>query len=389
MSLPLQPPLALYVHFPWCVRKCPYCDFNSHQLRGDLPELRYVEILLNDLDRDLAQIGEVQFVSVFLGGGTPSLFSATAIDDLLSGLAQRGLLSAQTEITLEVNPGTLDANRFRGFRDAGVNRISIGVQSFNDVHLQRLGRIHDAKTALRAIERAQAAGFDNLNIDLMFGLPEQTVEEGLADLEMGVSLEPAHLSYYQLTIEPNTAFYKTPPSLPSEDCVFDLFDASSSRLRAAGYERYEVSAWAKESNRCQHNLNYWQFADYLGVGAGAHSKITNLAESRITRAVKHKHPGAYLAADNDGNYTMSSRVVSCEERVFEFMLNALRLKGGVSWALFEERTGVRREAISDLIAKATGRGLLASNLLCPTELGERFLDDLVSIFIPDGGADVG
>ena len=377
-----QLPLGLYVHFPWCVRKCPYCDFNSHQLNGDLPELRYAEAILDDLDRDCERLNPTELTSVFLGGGTPSLFSPDVVEHLLSAITRRGLMSGQTEVTLEANPGTLDADRFSGFRQAGVNRISIGVQSFNDNFLQRLGRIHDAASALRAVERARDAGFDNLNIDLMFGLPGQTVAEGLADLEVGISLEPTHLSYYQLTIEPNTLFHRFPPNLPDEDCVANLYESGSNRLEAAGYRRYEVSAWARGDAICEHNLNYWQFGDYLGIGAGAHAKSTALDRCTVERVVKHKHPTTYLTALENHDYVMSTRVVSPEDRVFEFMLNALRLNGGVSWELFEDRTGLSRNVVDEVVSDASERGLLSPGTLIPTDLGERFLDDLVALFVP-------
>ena len=324
-------PLSLYVHFPWCVRKCPYCDFNSNQLAASLPETRYVEAVVDDLRHDLTDRETTELVSVFLGGGTPSLFSPGAVERLLSALAGHGLLSSRTEITLEANPGASDADRFRGYREAGVNRISIGVQSFNDVQLESRGRIHDAKAAVRAIERARDAGFDNLNIDLMFGLPGQGVEAGLADLDLGMSFEPTHLSYYQLTIEPNTLFHRFPPSLPDEEHIADLEEEGSQRLDAAGYRQYEVSAWAREGAICEHNLNYWQFGDYLGIGAGAHSKVTSEDRVSIQRVIKHKHPNAYLAASGSGAYVMSTRSVSSEERIFEFVLNGLGTEG---WSFF-------------------------------------------------------
>ena len=364
------------------MRKCPYCDFNSRQLNGDLPELRYAEAILDDLDRDCERLNPTELTSVFLGGGTPSLFSPDVVEHLLSAITRRGLMSGQTEVTLEANPGTLDADRFSGFRQAGVNRISIGVQSFNDNFLQRLGRIHDAASALRAVERARDAGFDNLNIDLMFGLPGQTVAEGLADLEVGISLEPTHLSYYQLTIEPNTLFHRFPPNLPDEDCVANLYESGSNRLEAAGYRRYEVSAWARGDAICEHNLNYWQFGDYLGIGAGAHAKSTALDRCTVERVVKHKHPTTYLTALENHDYVMSTRVVSPEDRVFEFMLNALRLNGGVSWELFEDRTGLSRNVVDEVVSDASERGLLSLGTLIPTDLGERFLDDLVALFVP-------
>ena len=378
-------PVSLYVHFPWCVRKCPYCDFNSHQLHGSLPEVNYLEAILDDLDRDCERFDPAEIISVFIGGGTPSLFSPDALDRLINAIARRGLINRQTEITLEANPGTVDVGRFRGFREAGVNRISIGVQSFNNTLLHRLGRIHDSATASLAIERAREVGFGEINVDLMFGLPGQSVAQGIDDIECALRLKPDHISYYQLTLEPNTLFHRFPPELPDEDSVDRLYEESSQRLVAAGFRRYEVSAWAREEAICRHNLNYWQFGDYLGIGAGAHAKVTTPDRKTVTRIVKHKHPTAYMGALEDSSYIMSSRTSSVEDRIFEFMLNALRLRGGVSWELFESRTGLGREIVKGVVDRASERGLLCADSLIPTELGERFLDDLVGFFVPSNG----
>ena len=288
-------PLALYVHIPWCARKCPYCDFNSHEARGPVPESAYVDALLADLEQDLPRVWGRRIESVFIGGGTPSLFSAEALDRLLAGLRARLPLRPDTEITLEANPGAVEQGKFAEFREIGINRLSIGVQSFNDEQLQRLGRIHDRRVAFAAAEAAHVAGLDNFNLDLMFGLPEQTVEQALADIANAVALQPAHLSYYQLTIEPNTRFYQSPPTLPDDETISLMQERTQAELARQGYRQYEVSAYARETRRCRHNLNYWEFGDYLGIGAGAHGKLTDPAAGRIHRLWKLKQPRDYLA----------------------------------------------------------------------------------------------
>ena len=287
-------PLALYIHIPWCARKCPYCDFNSHEARGPVPERAYVDALLADLEQDLPRVWGRRLESVFIGGGTPSLFSAEALERLLSGLRARLPLRPDTEITLEANPGTVERGRFAEFREAGINRLSIGVQSFDDEQLRRLGRIHDRRDAFAAAEAAHAAGLDNFNLDLMFGLPGQTVAQGLADIANAIALQPAHVSYYQLTIEPNTLFHQSPPTLPDDEMIDAIQQRAQVELARQGYERYEVSAFARENRRCRHNLNYWEFGDYLGIGAGAHGKLTDPASGQIHRLWKLKHPRDYL-----------------------------------------------------------------------------------------------
>ena len=284
------PPLSLYIHIPWCIRKCPYCDFNSHRAEADLPERGYITARLDDLDVDRAGVQGRRIETIFLGGGTPSLFSAEAISQLLEGVRQRVVLAADAEITLEANPGTAEAGKFRGFRQAGVNRLSLGLQSFNDAQLQRLGRIHGRAEALRAVELARAAGIDNLNLDLMFGLPGQTAEEGLADIRTAIDLQPEHVSYYQLALEPNTVFHKYPPRLPEDEAIWSIQQAGQAMLAEQGYRQYEVSAYARPGRRCRHNLNYWHFGDYLGIGAGAHGKITRMHTGEIIRTAKIRHP---------------------------------------------------------------------------------------------------
>ena len=351
MTLKSLPPLALYVHIPWCVRKCPYCDFNSHERAGELPEKEYVEKLLADLEGLLPSVWGRRLVSVFIGGGTPSLFSPEAIDTLLSGVRARLTLEPEAEITLEANPGTVEAARFRGFRAAGVNRISIGVQSFDARMLAALGRIHGPDEARRAIDAALAS-FDNVNIDLMYGLPGQNAAMARADIEEGARRGVPHLSAYQLTLEPNTVFWNKPPSLPEHDEAADMQLVVEEVLAGAGYEHYETSAFAKPGRRCRHNLNYWEFGDYLGIGAGAHGKIS--FPDRITRHERAKQPTAYL----QGTSVVENRVISTGELPFEFMLNALRLVDGFPVALFEERTGLPIATMESPLAEAEKQGLL-------------------------------
>ncbi|OGI40879.1 MAG: YggW family oxidoreductase, partial [Candidatus Muproteobacteria bacterium RBG_16_62_13] len=349
-------PLSLYVHLPWCVRKCPYCDFNSHVARGELPEDRYIDVLLRDLAWEVPRIGDRPIDTMFLGGGTPSLFSPESIARLIDGIRERTNLGADAEITLEANPGTVDQARFRGYRDAGVNRLSIGIQSFNDSHLKALGRIHGRDEALAAAGAARAAGFDNsadgnearaarqgwrgggFNLDLMFGLPGQGIDDAVADIDAALSFAPVHLSTYQLTLEPNTLFHAQPPALPDDDTIALMQEAVAERLTGAGFVHYEVSAWAKPGHECRHNLNYWQFGDYLGIGAGAHGKLTN--ETLVTRRWKIKHPDRYLAtAGTAAAVGGEDRPAGCE-LAFEFLLNTLRLTEGFTETLFRERTGL-------------------------------------------------
>jgi len=391
------PPLALYVHIPWCERKCPYCDFNSHPYRqqGHLPEKDYIAALLTDLDTHLPQIWGRTLSTLFIGGGTPSLFSEAGIESLLSQIRQRLPFNDLTEVTVEANPGTLDQNReknkLRGFRRAGVNRLSLGIQSFNDSALQRLGRIHDATQARRAIEAADSAGFNSFNIDLMFGLPEQSHDEALSDLQTALTFNPPHLSLYQLTLEPNTAFARHPPRLPDADQVADMQSALHACLDQAGLAQYEVSAFARGGEPdngtqvCRHNVNYWQFGDYVGIGAGAHSKIS--LPDRITRLRNIKDPVRYLlAAHSKSPQTLRSekRQLSSSEAVFEFMLNAMRLRDGVPLTLFAAHTGLPLSQLLSRADTAQEQGLLTltGQRIQPTDLGHRFLDNLTELFLP-------
>jgi oxygen-independent coproporphyrinogen-3 oxidase len=381
-------PLSLYVHIPWCVKKCPYCDFNSHAREGALPVDAYIDAVLADLDRDHDRFGEAlarrEVVSVFFGGGTPSLFAPDAIARLIDGAASRLAFRDGIEITMETNPGTVEHGRFDEYLRAGVTRISFGVQSFDDDKLRRLGRIHSAGEADRAIKTAQDAGFDNINLDLMYALPEQTLEGALADVERAVAFAPAHVSHYQLTLEPNTLFAAKPPPLPDVDAAWDMQEACQRKLAEAGYAQYEVSAYARDGKRCAHNLNYWVFGDYLGVGAGAHGKITD-SDGRIVRSAKVKLPRSYLerAARNEALGTTDA--VATGQLPFEFMLNALRLNDGVSVDAFERGTGLSRSDIAKPLAEARARGWLEADAsaLRPTESGRRFLNDLIALFLPD------
>jgi putative oxygen-independent coproporphyrinogen III oxidase len=377
VRLTALPPLALYVHIPWCVRKCPYCDFNSHERAGELPEKAYVEKLLLDLENQLPSVWGRRLSSVFIGGGTPSLFSPESIDALLSGVRARLPLEPGAEITLEANPGTVETARFRGFLDAGVNRISIGVQSFDDRMLTALGRIHSADEARRAIAAALAA-FDNVNIDLMYGLPGQSTEMARADIEQATHAGTPHVSAYQLTIEPNTVFWSKPPQLPGHDESADMQLAVESVLADNGFEHYETSAFAKPGRRCRHNLNYWEFGDYLGIGAGAHGKIS--FPDRITRHERAKQPAAYLQADS----AVENRIIAAAELPFEFMLNALRLVEGFAVELFSERTGLSFAVLASKLQQAEEQGLLQRDLkrIRPTERGQRFLNELLTLFLP-------
>ena len=371
------PPLSLYVHIPWCVRKCPYCDFNSHERTGALPEREYVEKLLSDLEALLPSVWGRRLISVFIGGGTPSLFSPEAIDELLAGVRARLPLEPGAEITLEANPGTVEAACFRGFRDAGVNRISLGVQSFDDAMLSALGRIHSAAEARRGVEAALAS-FDNVNLDLMYGLPGQTLDMARADIAAGIACGTPHLSAYQLTIEPNTVFYSRPPKLPEHDDAADMQLAVEEALGAAGFEHYETSAFARPGRRCRHNLNYWEFGDYLGIGAGAHGKIT--FPDRVTRHERIKGPRDYLSA---AATIAREGTVDPAELPFEFMLNALRLVEGFPVALFSERTGLPVITVQRPLAEAEAKGLIERDVrtVKPSERGRLFLNELLGLFV--------
>ena len=382
------PPLSLYVHIPWCVKKCPYCDFNSHAREGALPVDAYIEAVIADLDRDRDRFGEAlddrDVVSVFFGGGTPSLFAPDAIARLIDGAARRLAFRDGIEITMETNPGTVEHGRFDEYLRAGVTRISFGVQSFDDDKLRRLGRIHSAGEADRAIKTAQDAGFDNINLDLMYALPEQTLDGALADIEGAVAFAPTHISHYQLTLEPNTLFAAKPPPLPDVDAAWDMQEACQQKLAGAGYAQYEVSAYARDGRRCAHNLNYWAFGDYVGIGAGAHGKITE-QDGRVVRSAKLKLPRSYLERAARREVFGTFDTVATEQLPFEFMLNALRLNDGVSIDAFERSTGLSRSDIAKPLAEAHERGWLEAddNALRPTESGRRFLNDLIALFLPD------
>ena len=383
----MLPPLSLYVHIPWCVRKCPYCDFNSHALSPhgesrELPERAYVDALLRDLDAEVALIQpQRELVSIFIGGGTPSLFSPGAIARLIDGVTARIPLAQQAEITLEANPGTVDEAHFHGFRGAGVNRLSIGVQSFDPDMLHRLGRIHDPAQAAAAIAIAQATGFDRINVDLMHGLPTQTAAGAVRDLQAALATGVTHVSWYQLTIEANTAFHAAPPRLPDEDTLAHIEAAGMDALHTAGLQRYEVSAWSARDAASVHNLNYWQFGDYIGIGAGAHAKLSCVVDDAlaITRYQKTRKPDDYLA----NQQRRQTHSLDAPTRAFEFMLNVLRLRDGVPHALFQAHTGLPIERIAGPLARLQARGLLRTDRLATTPLGYRFLDTVVAEFLPE------
>ncbi|MBS0381361.1 MAG: radical SAM family heme chaperone HemW [Proteobacteria bacterium] len=385
------PPLSLYIHIPWCVKKCPYCDFNSHGLRAEMPMREYVAALLADLDGDLADFGDAiagrDIVSVFFGGGTPSLFAPDAIAAILDGAAARVPFARDCEITLETNPGTVEHGRFDGYLKAGVNRISFGVQSFDDDKLRALGRIHSAAEAESAIKLARDAGYANINLDLMYALPRQTLDGSLADIEHAIALEPAHLSHYQLTLEPGTPFAKRPPPLPDHDAAWDMQEACQARLADAGYAQYEVSAYARPGQRCRHNLNYWELGDYLGIGAGAHGKLSTDAGDglQVRRRWKVRSPVAFLQAAATPARIGGNEVVAAEQLPFEFMLNALRLNDGIAMDTFAARTGLAPAAVARELDAARGRGWLIVDpaRLQPTPLGRRFLNDLIELFLPE------
>jgi len=375
------PPLALYVHIPWCLKKCPYCDFNSHERRGEIPQARYVDALLADLELALPGIWGRRVHTVFFGGGTPSLFAPEAIDRILAGVRSRVPLAPDAEITLEANPGTFERARFAGFRAAGINRLSVGVQSFEPKFLHALGRVHDADEA-RAAAAAAIEIFGNVNLDLMYALPGQTPADAQSDLAQVLRFSPPHLSFYHLTIEPNTLFHRYPPSLPDDETAADIEDAIAATLGAAGYLHYETSAYARPGHECRHNLNYWRFGDYLGIGAGAHSKLS--FPERVVRQVRHKQPRQYMEEVERGSPLAEDRTVERGEIGFEFMLNALRLTDGVPVALFAERTGFALTLVQKGLDEAERRGLIERDhqRMRPTPLGQRFLNDLQAIFLP-------
>jgi oxygen-independent coproporphyrinogen-3 oxidase len=378
------PPLSLYVHLPWCVRKCPYCDFNSHEARGALPFDGYVDALIADLDQDLPLVWGRTVTSVFFGGGTPSLFPPEAIDRFLQAASARLRFAPGLEITLETNPGTAEHGRFEHYLAAGVNRLSFGVQSFDDGCLQRLGRIHDSAQAERAIKLAQDAGYANFNIDLMYALPQQTIAMAAYDIERALALGPTHLSHYQLTLEPNTAFAAKPPAgIPDEDAAWDIQEHCQRLIAAEGFDHYEVSAYAKPDAQSMHNRNYWLFGDYLGIGAGAHGKLTLPAQDGILRRWKLKHPAAYMANAASDARIGGDEWLDGSRRPFDFMLNALRLIDGFALSMFEARTGLPRATIADELRKARDAGWIAidGDHVRPTELGQRFGNDVIGLFL--------
>ncbi|MEY4644930.1 MAG: hypothetical protein RLZZ596_1761 [Pseudomonadota bacterium] len=382
LQLSSLPPLSLYVHLPWCLKKCPYCDFNSHEMTGgELPERRYLDALLADLDACLPLIWGRSVQTIFIGGGTPSLFSPEAIERLLSQLRARLKLSADCEITLEANPGTFEKDRFRAFREAGVTRLSVGVQSFNDEQLKRIGRVHDSAQAIAALEEA-AHCFDTFNLDLMYALPGQTLADLQQDVRQALAFAPPHLSIYHLTIEPNTYFAKYPPQVPEDDMAYAMLDLISERTELAGLQRYEVSAYAKPGHHCRHNLNYWQFGDYLGIGAGAHGKLS--FAHRIVRQVKVREPRLYMERALTGNAMAQEEEVARADLPFEFMLNALRLRQGFALSEFSERTGLALTAIQQPLEQAEHKGWVKRDLqrVQPTERGFDFLSDLQALFLP-------
>ena len=380
----VPPPLSLYVHLPWCVRKCPYCDFNSHEQRGALPFVGYVQALVADLEQDLPLAWGRTVHSVFFGGGTPSLFPADAIDDFLQQASARLRFAPGCEITLETNPGTAEHGRFEGYLAAGVNRLSFGIQSFDDGCLQRLGRIHDSREADAAVKLAQDAGYDNINIGLMYALPGQDLAGAARDLERALALQPAHVSHYQLTLEPNTLFAARPPQgIPDEDAAWDIQEHCQALLAEAGFGHYEVSAYARPGRQCAHNLNYWRFGDYLGIGAGAHGKISLGATQAVRRRWKLKHPTSWMAAAGTAEALGGDEDVPASRLPFEYMLNLLRLHEGFTLADFETRTGLPRAAIAGELEAAVARGWLETegDHVAPTTLGRRLGNDVVSLFL--------
>jgi len=381
------PPLSLYIHLPWCIAKCPYCDFNSHALKEQLPEERYVDALLADLEVDLPRVWGRTVQTVFLGGGTPSLFSAAAIDRLMSGVRARLLLAPEAEVTMEANPGAVEYDRFEGYRSAGVNRISLGVQTFDGGQLKTLGRIHSSDEAHRAIDDIKQAGFERFNLDLMWALPGQSLQQALDDLNQALACEPEHLSHYQLTLEPNTVFAAHPPSLPDEDTVIDMQDSCARVLVGAGFENYEISAWSRPGRASRHNLNYWRFGDYLGIGAGAHGKLTLPADGAVRRTRRKAHPRPYLKGLENGEFIAEDWQVPNEQLAFEYFLNRTRLAAIIDLAEFEQRTGRPIESIQGALDRALELGLIeqgpSERSIRRTELGRNYLNDLQALFLPD------
>jgi len=380
------PPLALYVHMPWCVRKCPYCDFNSHAAPEHVPQAQYIDTLLQDLQSDLPAVQQRSITSIFFGGGTPSLFEPEQIGRLLEGVRREIAFADDVEITLEANPGTIEHGRFSGYRDAGINRVSLGAQTFNAEQLRLLGRIHSEHDIARAVDELRQAGIDNFNLDLMYGLPAQTLAQALHDVESALALQPAHISHYQLTLEPGTVFYHRPPPLPDPDDSWDMQIECQALLAARGFEQYEVSAYARSGRRSRHNLNYWRFGDYIGIGAGAHGKVTMLdGANAIIRTTRVKQPREFMLRSADRR-VIEVREVEAAELPFEFMLNALRLVDGFSEREFEAHTGLPFETMAETISRARQKGWLEQDAPArwrPTETGQRFLNDLQELFLPE------
>jgi oxygen-independent coproporphyrinogen-3 oxidase len=382
------PPLSLYIHVPWCVRKCPYCDFNSHALREEIPEQPYIKALLADLEQELPAVWGRTVESIFIGGGTPSLVSAAAIEQLLGEIRARLTLKPGAEITLEANPGTVDQAGFAGFREAGINRLSLGIQSFQPALLENIGRIHNDNEAVAAIEAARRAGFDNINLDLMFGLPGQDVDMAVRDLRTATALAPGHISWYELTIEPNTWFYHHPPVRGDDETRWEMQAAGQALLHEAGYSRYEISAYARTGHQCLHNLNYWQFGDYLGIGAGAHGKITDAASQRIYRVAKVRHPRNYLETAHTAQRIVTQHNLMPNDVLLEFMMNTLRLDRGFRIADFTAATGLPASSLEPGIQHALEQGLLQANdRIRTTPHGQRYLDELLQYWLPEQSAD--
>ena len=378
------PPLSLYIHVPWCVRKCPYCDFNSHEAGSDIPETEYIQALLNDLEQDLHWVQGRPIESIFFGGGTPSLLSARAYETLFTGLTEKLTFSPDIEITLEANPGTFEADKFKAYRQLGINRLSMGIQSFQPEHLKKLGRIHDRAQALAAIETAINAGFSNFNLDLMHGLPDQTPEQALDDLNTALSFQPPHLSWYQLTIEPNTEFYKRPPVLPEDDTLWDIQEQGQERLAQAGLSQYEISAYSLPDKQARHNINYWRFGDYLGIGAGAHGKITTSGPQGLTilRTRKTRLPKDYL--NTEKRFLAGQDRIAPEDTALECMMNALRLHEGIPVSDFEARTGMTLSSIETPLGKARSLGLIeCDTAIRASERGQQYLNELLALFLTD------
>lgn len=382
LNMFILPPLSLYIHVPWCIRKCPYCDFNSHKADETLPEREYIQALLADLEQDLHWVQGRDIQSIFIGGGTPSLLSVSAYQTLFSELKKRLRFAGDIEITLEANPGTFEAEKFAGYRQLGINRLSIGIQSFQPQHLEKLGRVHDREQALNAIRLARESGFDNFNLDLMHGLPGQTIEQAIDDLKTALSFEPQHLSWYQLTIEPNTEFYKRPPLLPEDDTLWDIQEAGLELLAQHGFEHYEISAFCQPGKASRHNLNYWQFGDYLGIGAGAHGKVTLSEANTIMRTNKTRLPKDYLNPDK--RFLAGKQTIEPEDIGLECLMNALRLRQGIAVDDFEERTFLSLDAVAEPITQAQQLGLLnIDKRIYATEKGQQYLNELLALFLTD------